>query len=121
MTLTPDEIKARAEELLVEAERQAWNALAHGKESQFGYWAAKVVQVRELLGRSHEPSPFAGLRETARQVLRDRYLDKLSLGPKWLTEVEDRADVVMSVDSSGAIHVTKGVLLRSWVDLHEGA
>jgi hypothetical protein len=60
-------LKARAEALLLEAERKAWDSLAHNKEQGFGYWAAKVTQFRELLGRSHEPSPFASLRTAARR------------------------------------------------------
>jgi hypothetical protein len=51
---------------LVEAERQAWNALAHGKYAMFGYWAAWVVKLRAITGKSNTPSPFRSLVETAR-------------------------------------------------------
>lgn len=50
-----------------EAEVNAWRSLAQGKFSLFGYWAAKVVQFRELLGRSHDPSPFRELVKVARE------------------------------------------------------
>ena len=52
------ELEAKARKLLEEAEEKAWKSLAAGKFSQFGYWAAKEVQFRELLGESHKPSPF---------------------------------------------------------------
>lgn len=55
-------IEKRGESLLAEAEEKAWKSLAQGKYSQFGYWGAKVVQFRELLGKGSEPSPFRGLR-----------------------------------------------------------
>ena len=66
--MNPEELNARAERLLREAEVNAWKALSQGKYSGFGYWAAKSVQFRELLGRSHTPSPFAELREFAKSI-----------------------------------------------------
>ena len=62
-----DELRPKAEALLAEAESRAWIELARGKYSQFGYWAAKSVQFRELLGLSHGPSPFRVLRDEAKQ------------------------------------------------------
>lgn len=52
---------------LVNAEAQAWNALAHGKYAMFGYWGAWVVKLRALTGRSSEPSPFRDLIDLARK------------------------------------------------------
>ena len=58
-------LEARAEFYLRDAEALAWLNLSRGKWGQFGYWAAKVVQFRELLGKSHEPSPFRELQTLA--------------------------------------------------------
>ena len=51
-----------------EAETKAWENLNRGKFSNFGYWAAKVVQCREMLGISHTPSPFADLVKFAKEI-----------------------------------------------------
>jgi hypothetical protein len=59
-------IQQKAEKLLDEATMNAWRCLSQGKFSLFGYWAAKVVQFRELLGKSHEPSPFSDLVKLAK-------------------------------------------------------
>ena len=59
-------IQQKAEKLLDEATMNAWRCLSQGKFSLFGYWAAKVVQFRELLGKSHEPSPFSDLVKMAK-------------------------------------------------------
>ena len=59
--LESNDIEERARKLLFEAENKAWKSLSQGKYSQFGYWSAKVVQFRELLNLSREPSPFAEL------------------------------------------------------------
>jgi hypothetical protein len=59
-------IQQKAEKLLGKATMNAWKSLSQGKFSQFGYWAAKVVQFRELLGKSYEPSPFSDLVKIAR-------------------------------------------------------
>ena len=61
-----EEIQQKAEKLLAEATMNAWKSLGQGKFSLFGYWAAKVVQFRELLGKSHEPSPFSELVKIAK-------------------------------------------------------
>jgi hypothetical protein len=61
-------VEEKAEQLLADAIDNAWNSLAHGKFSLFGYWAAKVVQFRELLGKSREPGPFHDLVQTAIKV-----------------------------------------------------
>lgn len=61
-----ESVEERGLRLLSEAEDNAWRTLAQGKFSLFGYWAAKVVQFRELLGKSHEPGPFHALVEQAR-------------------------------------------------------
>lgn len=70
--LESNDVEDRAKELLFEAENKAWRSLKQGKFSQFGYWAAKVVQFRELLGRSHEPSPFRGLTKFAKGKLKQK-------------------------------------------------
>lgn len=62
-------IEQRAEFLLKDAENQAWVQLARGKYGQFGYWAAKTVQFRQLLGKTHEPAPFKALVDLARGTL----------------------------------------------------
>ena len=64
--LESNDIEDRARELLFEAENKAWKSLGQGKYSQFGYWAAKVVQFRELLNESHSSSPFAELTKFAK-------------------------------------------------------
>lgn len=64
-TPTDAQVRSRAESLLRDAESNAWLNLSRGKYSNFGYWAAKVVQLRALLGRTREPSPFRTLRELA--------------------------------------------------------
>ena len=56
---------ANLHEELRRAEAEAWNSLARGKYAMFGYWAAWVVKLRKLLGKNHEPSPFADLRAIA--------------------------------------------------------
>lgn len=61
-----ENIQQKAEKLLDEATMNAWKSLSQGKFSLFGYWAAKVVQFRELLGKSHEPSPFSDLVKMAK-------------------------------------------------------
>ena len=71
--LESNDIEDRARELLTEAEIKAWRSLAQGKHSQFGYWAAKVVQLRELLGKSHEPSPFSELVKLAKNTISEKY------------------------------------------------
>lgn len=60
-------IRQKAEKLLEEATMNAWKSLKQGKFSLFGYWSAKAVQFRELLGKSHEPSPFADLVKLAKR------------------------------------------------------
>lgn len=54
-------VEDHAKFLLSDAENEAWVRLAQGKYGQFGYWAAKVVQFRELLGLTHTPTPFKEL------------------------------------------------------------
>ena len=61
-----ENIQQKAEKLLDEAIINAWKSLSQGKFSLFGYWGAKVVQFRELLGKSHEPSPFSDLVKMAK-------------------------------------------------------
>jgi hypothetical protein len=61
-----ESVQQKAEKLLEEAIEKAWRSLGQGKFSQFGYWAAKAVQFRELLGRSYEPSPFSDLVKIAK-------------------------------------------------------
>ena len=56
-----EELRYRAVLLLDESIEKAWKSLSQGKFSMFGYWAAKTVQMRELLGISHESSPFNAL------------------------------------------------------------
>ena len=63
-------LEAHAKHLLADAENQAWIQLARGKYSQLGYWAAKVVQFRELLGESHTPTPFRELVRLARSRMK---------------------------------------------------
>ena len=58
--------EANLHDELRRAEAEAWNSLAHGKYAMFGYWAAWAVKLRKLLGKSHEPSPFADLRAIAK-------------------------------------------------------
>lgn len=53
----------------------AWKSLKQGKFSQFGYWSAKAVQFRELLGKSHEPSPFADLVKLAKRKFAQKCVD----------------------------------------------
>jgi hypothetical protein len=60
-------IQEKAQALLNEAIEKAWDNLRRGKFSNFGYWAAKTVQFRELLGKSHEPSPFGSLVKFAKE------------------------------------------------------
>jgi len=64
--------KAIIEQKLQEAQDKAWDNLARGKFSNFGYWAAKVVQCREMLGLSHTPSPFSNLVKFAKKAPKGR-------------------------------------------------
>lgn len=59
-------VEAHAKFLLEDATTRAWTELARGKYGQFGYWAAKVVQFRELLGETSSPSPFREIVQLAR-------------------------------------------------------
>ena len=52
-------------EELRKSETEAWNALAHGKYSMFGYWAAWNVKLRRMAGQTGKPSPFRDLRALA--------------------------------------------------------
>ena len=61
------EFEARLDSEIREAERQAWNALAHGKYQMFGYWGGILVHLRRIAGRSSEPSPFRELVRVARE------------------------------------------------------
>ncbi len=69
ITAEIETLEQRMNGLLIEAEARAWKSLAQGKFSLFGYWAAKVVQFREALQKSSEPSPFRELVKTAKAYL----------------------------------------------------
>ena len=81
-----ENIQQKAEKLLDEATMNAWKSLKQRKFSQFGYWAAKVVQFRELLGKSHEPSPFSDLVKMA-----------MSKFPQNIVEKEFLSDIVTTL------------------------
>jgi hypothetical protein len=62
----PDPLRSRVVALRDEAERKAWDSLGRYKFEMFGYWAAKWVQMNQLLG-SHEGNPFRTLVQLARK------------------------------------------------------
>lgn len=59
---------ARLAEKIERAEREAWNALARYKGSQFGYWFGIWVHLNQLEGK-RRPNPWRGLVEQARAHL----------------------------------------------------
>lgn len=58
-------IRAGVEAALRQAEDDAWLNLSRGKYANFGYYAARTVVLRRILGRGRDPSPFRPLRDLA--------------------------------------------------------
>jgi len=52
---------------LEEAEKKAWDSLAHYKFWMFGYWAAWWVKLNRLSGL-RRPNPFTSLVQMARRL-----------------------------------------------------
>lgn len=72
-------LAASIERQLAEAEMRAWDSLARYKFMMFGYYAARCVVLKRLLGRGREPF-FVELVQRARAVMVNRYG---STNPMW--------------------------------------
>ena len=63
-------VASRVRDEREKAERKAWDSLGRYKFEMFGYWAAKWVQMNQLLRGSEHPNPFRSLVKAARRKIK---------------------------------------------------